>query len=114
MRTVAHPTAELRHHHSGLHKHGAAMKLALEVALGVLLGGLALDGVHYLQLAYTSTTTTPHAHNTTKAAAGYHGPLQDPPGTAQNRTNGWPGPAPTVVVPRDEEIDGWIANHTPR
>jgi hypothetical protein len=99
----------------------------MKLALGVVIGGLALDGIHYLQLTYTTEHDTPHRADTQTRQLEQMPPRPAPitiPPTGkdardlhpepQERINGWPGPPKRIDVPTAEEVDRWIANHTPR
>ena len=59
------------------------LKLSLEVALGVLLGGLALDGVHYTQQILAGENDS-HPARIQKTAREISRTEKQP------QTNGWP------------------------
>jgi hypothetical protein len=93
------------------------MKLTLEIAIGVLLGGLAWDGVHHPQLLYTISKppSVPQVQNTQPATPKaqtrpfvYSDPANAPPTpttdkpayTINEATGRWlGGPQSTLTLP---------------
>ena len=97
------------------------MKLALEVAIGVVLGGLALDGIHGAQrivrshselMAATKTTTVqstavPESDIQIPKIRTDERDARDINPEAQAQINGWPGRGPKPIT--TEEAQRWNA-----